>query len=102
MIAQLTNRKGTYYSVETGFEWDKPDTDMTDEQKKIASLVLEYGTIRGFELKKHFEGRSDAELVVSIKPLVDRNLITASSTVTPDTLNRIQFAALTSTRQAFL
>jgi len=68
---------------------------MDDIQKKILRAILENGQIRGFELKQE-TGVESHVLAGAVTPLIDLGLITASGTVHPETIDRVQFAPLSS------
>ena len=71
------------------------NTMIDDTQKKILGAVLESGQIRGFELKQ-MSGLKADELVDAVKPLIGMKLITASGVINPETIDRVQFAPLSS------
>jgi hypothetical protein len=66
-----------------------------DAQKKILAVVLDRGQIRGFELKQ-VSGLEDTQLADAVRPLISLGLITASGTINPETIDRVQFAPLSS------
>ena len=68
---------------------------MDDAQKKVLSAILSYGQIRGFELKK-ICGMPDDALTNAVSPLINMGLVAASGIVSPETLDRVQFAPLSS------
>jgi hypothetical protein len=68
---------------------------MDEIQKKILRLILQNGQIRGFELKQEI-GVDGAALAGWVGPLIERGLITASGPIHPETIDRVQFAPLSS------
>jgi len=62
---------------------------------KILEILKEYGTVRGFELQR-MSDLNAGELIDVVKPLISKRLITASGVVSPDTIDRVQFAPLSS------
>ncbi|MCW5554507.1 MAG: hypothetical protein KIS67_20405 [Verrucomicrobiae bacterium] len=73
------------------------------ESQQILRFVIENGMIRGFELKR-LSGFEPVKLVDAVKPLIESHFITASGVVTLDTIDRVQFAPLSSSyeKSAFL
>lgn len=71
---------------------------MTEDQRKIIGVLIDAGTIRGFELKR-LSGLESTALVDAIKPLIDDNLIMASGIVRPETIDRVHFAPFSSTKE---
>ena len=66
-----------------------------DTQKKVLGVILSSGQIRGFELKQ-MSGVPDVELSRAVSPLIDMGLIAASGVVSPETIDRVVFAPLSS------
>ena len=66
-----------------------------DTQKKLLGVILSSGQIRGFELKQ-MSGVPGVELSRAVSPLIDMGLITASGVINPDTIDRVEFAPLSS------
>lgn len=66
-----------------------------DTQKKVLGLIVSSGQIRGFELQR-LSGMQGVELSRTVSPLIDMGLVTASGVVNPETIDRVQFAALSS------
>jgi hypothetical protein len=62
---------------------------------RILDILKEYGTVRGFELQRMSALGAD-ELIDVVKPLIGKRLITASGVVSADTIDRVQFAPLSS------
>ena len=65
------------------------------ESQEILRYVIENGMIRGFELKR-LSGFDPNKLINAVKPLIESHYITASGVVTADTIDRVQFAPLSS------
>ena len=76
---------------------------MDDIQKRILTTILERGQIRGFELQREIDIPAN-ELAHAVRPLIERKLITASGAIRPETIDRVQFAPLSSAveRKSFL
>ena len=69
------------------------DQPITPESERILKLLLEIGTIRGFELKRR-AGLQSPEFVQAVRPLIYSRFITASGDVSVETADRVQFAPL--------
>jgi hypothetical protein len=69
--------------------------NLPEESKQVLRIVLEKGRVRGFELKK-FSGLDSRSLIYAIGPLVTKHFIAASGSLEPDTIDRVNFAPLTS------
>ena len=76
------------------FETDM-EIDLPPESRKVLDVILDNGSIRGFELKR-FCGLSYDALIKAAKPLIDNRYITVSGVVNEDTLDGIRFAPLSS------
>jgi len=72
--------------------------NLPDESKKVLSVILENGSIRGFELKR-FSGLSYDNLIKAVKPLVEYRFVTASGVLNEDTIDGVRFAPLSSSLQ---
>jgi len=71
---------------------------ITSESQKVLQIVLDSGTIRGFELKRR-AGLAPDVLINAVRPLVAENLITASGIVNADTIDRVNFSPLSAAYQ---
>jgi hypothetical protein len=67
--------------------------EMTPESRKVLQIILDSGTIRGFELKRRSE-LPPAQFIDAVRPLIEQRYITASGSVCPETVDRVQFAPL--------
>jgi hypothetical protein len=63
------------------------------ESQQVLSVVLDTGTIRGFELRKR-SSLQPTEFLTALRPLIDGHLIAASGVCTAETIERVQFAPL--------
>ena len=63
---------------------------------KVLRLIVNNGSIRGFELKR-YSGLTYDALITAAKPLVDRRLVTASgSFADEESIDGVRFAPLSS------
>ena len=69
--------------------------DLNPNEKLVLRDLAEYGTVRGFELKKRLKLDSQ-QLVDAVKPLIQQRLITPSGVVACETIDRVLFSPLSS------
>lgn len=69
--------------------------ELPAESRRILDLILQNGSIRGFELKR-FSGLSCDAVIEAAKPLIANHYITVSGVLNEDTLDGVRFAPLSS------
>lgn len=69
--------------------------ELEQESRKVLDVILDNGSIRGFELKR-LSGLSCDALIKAAKPLIDCRYITVSGAVNEDTIDGVRFAPLSS------
>jgi hypothetical protein len=71
------------------------EIELPVESRKVLNMILDNGSIRGFELRRMSGMPCDA-LIKAAKPLIDNRYVTASGVLSEDTLDGVRFAPLSS------